>query len=148
MLILASAVLIAGTVLFILFVREKDLPPPAPESPFQHLDDRKAAIYDSLRDLQFEFRVGKLSEADYQKSKNELQRELARTMANIDELKQKLGVTARAKPAQSIAQSAAPVAVAELAPEPLEFACPHCSARFDRLLKFCGECGKPMGDTV
>ena len=100
MLILASAVLIAGTVLFILFVREKDLPPPAPESPFQHLDDRKAAIYDSLRDLQFEFRVGKLSEADYQKSKAELQNELARTMANIDELKTKLGVSARSKPAR------------------------------------------------
>ena len=44
----------------------KDLPEPEPVSPFQHLDERKAAIYENLRDLQFEYRVGKLSDADYQ----------------------------------------------------------------------------------
>jgi hypothetical protein len=39
-----------------------DLPAAEPESPFLHLDDRKAAIYENLRDLQFEYRVGKLSD--------------------------------------------------------------------------------------
>jgi predicted amidophosphoribosyltransferase len=24
------------------------------------------------------------------------------------------------------------------------FTCPHCNARFEQHLKFCGECGKPM----
>jgi hypothetical protein len=23
--------------------------------------------------------------------------------------------------------------------------CPHCGATFEKALKFCGECGKPMG---
>ena len=38
-------------------------------SPTQHLDERKAAIYENLRDLQFEYRVGKLSDADYAQTK-------------------------------------------------------------------------------
>jgi hypothetical protein len=142
MLIAASAILIAGTILFVLFVRDKDLPAPAPQSPFQHLDDRKAAIYENLRDLQFEYRVGKLSEVDYQKTKTELQRELAKTMADIDELKQKLGVSAKAKPAAQQQPQAAQATSAAV--ETPSFACPHCGARFERELKFCGECGKPM----
>lgn len=141
MLFAASAILIAGTIFFILFVRDKDLPAPAPQSPFQHLDDRKAAIYENLRDLQFEYRVGKLSEVDYQKTKTELQRELAKTMSDIDELKQKLGVSAKAKPAPQ--QTAQPAQAAAAVETPL-FVCPHCGAKFDRELKFCGECGKPM----
>ena len=42
---------------FLLFIRVKDIPKPAPVSPFKHLDERKAAIYENLRDLQFEYRA-------------------------------------------------------------------------------------------
>ena len=59
--ILTSSVLVvvAATVFFTLFVRMKDIPAPEPVSPTRHLDERKAAIYENLRDLQFEYRVGK-----------------------------------------------------------------------------------------
>src|SRR5712692_9663887 len=83
---LASLITI-GVIMFIVSVRAGDLPPPEPVSPFQHLDERKAAIYENLRDLQFEFRVGKLSEQDYQQTKLDLQRELAGVMAEIDRVK-------------------------------------------------------------
>ncbi|MCS7026353.1 MAG: hypothetical protein NZV14_16260 [Bryobacteraceae bacterium] len=136
MLVVAAAILIAGALFFVFFVREKDLPAPAPQSPFQHLDDRKAAIYENLRDLQFEYRLGKLSEEDYQKTKAELQRELARILAEIDALKQKLGVLPRGRSA-AVAPSPAPTPARG-------FTCPHCGATFDRELKYCGECGKPM----
>ena len=49
----------------VLQLSEVDVPAPEPESPFRHLDERKAAIYENLRDLQFEYRVGKLSDDDY-----------------------------------------------------------------------------------
>jgi len=78
------AIIVLG---FIVMVREKDLPEPEPVSPFAHLDERKAAIYDSLRDAQFEFRVGKLSEDDYQQTKKQLQKELAIVMAEVDRIK-------------------------------------------------------------
>ena len=39
---------------FVLGVRDRDLPVAEPESPFQHLDERKAAIYENLRFLVFD----------------------------------------------------------------------------------------------
>lgn len=136
MLLAAAAVLIAGTVLFTLFVREKDLPQPEPVSPLEHLEQRKARIYENLRDLQFEFRVGKLSEGDYNKTKLELQGELARVMAEME------AVMGKPRPAP-----AAPVAAAKPA-APVKHVCPHCQAQFDHAMKFCGECGKPMEVTA
>jgi len=79
-----------AVIAFILGVRVKDLPEPEPLSPFLHLDERKAAIYENLRDLQFEYRVGKLSDQDYQNTKKDLQRELASVLAEIDALKARL----------------------------------------------------------
>ena len=72
----AVALVVAATVLFTLFVRTQDVPVPEAPSPTRHLEDRKAVIYENLRDLQFEYRVGKLSETDYQATKVGLQREL------------------------------------------------------------------------
>jgi NADH pyrophosphatase NudC (nudix superfamily) len=98
-------------------------------SPFRFLDERKAIIYESLRDLQFEYRVNKLSDEDYQTTKLELQKELARVLAEVDRIKAGLG-TSRAAPAK-------PVLPANT--------CSSCGAKFEKTLKFCGECGKPMG---
>jgi NADH pyrophosphatase NudC (nudix superfamily) len=131
---IALASLLAVAVLaFILFVRTGDLPEAEPVSPFAHLDERKAAIYENLRDAQFEFRVGKLSDEDYQQTKLGLQKELAVVMAEIDRIKGTL-------PAPGIEPKKAAVKVA--APKPNT--CPSCGAHFDQALKFCGECGKPM----
>src|SRR5512142_509922 len=87
MIIAVTCVVAIAVIAFILGVRPKDLPEPEPESPFAHLDERKAAIYENLRDLQFEYRVGKLSDADYQTTKKDLQRELAQVLAEVDRLK-------------------------------------------------------------
>ncbi len=125
---LAVVLVVAATLMFTLFVREKDVPPPDPVSPTRHLDERKAAIYENLRDLQFEYRVGKLSDTDYQQTKLGLQRELATVMAEIDKI------------------SAAPAAAAvekKVVAKPANV-CPHCGAKFQKAMKFCGECGKAM----
>jgi rRNA maturation endonuclease Nob1 len=132
MMIAISCILTVGVMLFILGVRPKDLPAPQPVSPFQHLDERKAAIYENLRDLQFEYRVGKLSDADYQQTKKDLQKELAQVLAEVDRVREQLG----AGPAKAV--------VTPPAPKPSKFTCPSCNAEFDKDLKFCGECGKPM----
>lgn len=129
MIIVLASLLTIGVIIFILLVRTKDLPEPEFVSPFQHLDERKAAIYENLRDLQFEYRVGKLSDEDYQQTKLDLQRELAGVMADIDRVKEELtkGVAAAPPP-----------------PPPGKFVCRYCGAEFAKALKFCGECGKPM----
>src|SRR5260370_19847833 len=83
---------------FVLGVRARDLPVPEPESPFQHLDERKAAIYENLRDLQFEYRVGKLSDQDYQSTKKDLQKELAGVLAEVDKIKLTLNLNGVSPP--------------------------------------------------
>jgi rRNA maturation endonuclease Nob1 len=132
--IIAITCLIAIAVIaFVLGVRPKDLPPPEPESPFQHFDERKAAIYENLRDLQFEYRMGKLSDADYQTTKKDLQKELAQVLAEVDKLKISLNGTAPRTAPKPAPKKEAPANV-----------CEACGATFEKALKFCGECGKPM----
>jgi hypothetical protein len=134
--IVLTCLLAIVVIAFILGVRPKDVPEPEPESPFHHLDDRKAAIYENLRDLQFEYRVGKLSDEDYQSTKRDLQKELAVVMSEVDKLKAQLGVN-----------GAAPAPAPK--PEPADATvCPACGAKFEKALKFCGECGKPMAKAV
>jgi hypothetical protein len=129
MIIAVTCLVAIAVIAFILTVRAKDLPEPEPVSPFAHLDDRKAAIYENLRDLQFEYRVGKLSDADYQQVKQDLQKELAAVMAEVDKLRN--GQPVAAVPQQPMKKRSG-------------FVCPACNATFDKDLKFCGECGKPM----
>jgi membrane protease subunit (stomatin/prohibitin family) len=160
-LIAAVILVVAATTMFTLVVRAKDLPPPEPESPTRHLEERKAAIYDNLRDLQFEFRVGKLSDADYQQSKLGLQKELAGVLAEIDRIHQlhpQLAAhapRAAVKSQEKAAANSAPAAVAETAhatgpasngasQNAAVTECPHCGAKFSRAMRFCGECGKVM----
>lgn len=133
MIIAVTCLVAIAVIAFILTVRPKDLPAPEPVSPFAHLDERKAAIYENLRDLQFEYRLGKLSDADYQSTKRDLQKELAGVLAEVDKLKAGM-------PEAKVA-AVAPKAKSAKAPG---FVCDACGARFDKELKFCGECGKPM----
>src|SRR5579871_3164068 len=97
-LVIVVVLVVAVTTVFTLFVRSKDIPPPEPVSPTQHLEDRKAAIYENLRDLQFEYRVGKLSDADYQQTKLTLQKELAVVLAEIDRIKAETPVKEHPQP--------------------------------------------------
>ena len=99
-----------AVVVFLLLIRSKDLPAPVPVSPFQHLDDRKAIIYENLRDLQFEYRLDKLSDSDYQATKLELQKDLAVVMAETDRIKAGLALP----PVKTIPKNA----------------CPSCGAKF------------------
>jgi hypothetical protein len=130
MLLSVAVILVMGTLLFTLFVRSQDVPEMPAPSPTAHLEERKAQIYENLRDLQFEFRLGKLSDADYQKTKVDLQLELAKVLAEIDAVQP----TVLVKPAASVQPSRGK----------LSNNCPHCGATFPQPLKFCGECGKAM----
>src|SRR5579875_1552646 len=98
MILVFAAGLAVAAIYYTLFVRDRDIPEPLPVSPVQHLLDRKQAIYDNLRDLQFEFRLGKLSEGDYQQTKLALQRELASVLAETDEVTKRLGISAASAP--------------------------------------------------
>lgn len=136
--IVALAIVVALAALYYtLFIRDTDIPEPIPVSPVQHLNDRKQAIYDNLRDLQFEYRLGKLSDEDYQQTKLALQKELALVLAETEEITKRLGLgltavaPAKAKPKTKPQKATGTV-------------CPHCGASFAQHLKYCGECGRAI----
>ena len=112
---IASFVAIA-VIAFVLSVGPRSIPEPEPVSPFAHLDERKAATYENLRDLQ---------------------KGLAAVLAEVDRIKSGLPA-AVAAPKDAVA---APKAVPR---KPSGFVCDSCGASFQTALKFCGECGKPM----
>jgi hypothetical protein len=117
MLILSLVLIVSMTMLFTLGVRARDIPESVPESPTRHLEDRKLRVYESLRDLQFEYRVGKLSDDDYQRSKLELQRDLSSVMQQMSRFPQQ---------------------------DPTDSTCAGCGASFTNRMKFCGECGRAL----
>ena len=138
MIIVSAVVLVMAALFYTLFVRDKDVPEPIPVSPIQHLEDRKHAIYDNLRDLQFEYRLGKLTDEDYQQTKQSLQKELAAVLSETEQTLKSLGLGAVRKQAKPVAKTTAAVTA------PKGTVCPHCGASFQENLKFCGECGKAI----
>ena len=131
MFVFTATLILIAVLAYLFLVRGKDLPEPAAVLPYAHLEARKGQIYENLRDLQFEYRVGKLSDSDYQATKTGLQTELAGVLAEIDRLK-----GAAPEPVKNVAVNGKRPAAKNQ--------CPHCGAKFSQSLKFCGECGKPM----
>jgi NADH pyrophosphatase NudC (nudix superfamily) len=139
-----SIALFAAVLVLVLWVRPSDIELGSPPNPTAHLEERKSAIYSNLRDLTFEYRLGKLSDSDYEKTKHGLQEELAKVMAEIDSpsIAAQPAAAARRAKASANQAKAAPTKTDQTKADPL--VCPHCKARFDKPMRFCGECGKPM----
>jgi len=51
-----------------------------------YLEERKDAVYENLRDLNFEYKAGKLSDVDYENLRNALESEAGAILAEIDKL--------------------------------------------------------------
>ncbi len=56
-----------------------------------YLRERKESVYDNLRDLNFEYKAGKVPDADYQSMRASLEEEAAAIMAEIARLEQGVG---------------------------------------------------------
>jgi hypothetical protein len=84
--VIACVLLAAATIIFVFNVRldASDFTPH--RTKLDQLMERRDAIYDNLRDLRFEFRAGKYSEADYEEIKRSLEIEAARVLAEMDRL--------------------------------------------------------------
>lgn len=53
-----------------------------------YLQERKEAVYENLRDLNFEYKAGKVPNADYQSMRASLEEEAAAILAEIGRLEQ------------------------------------------------------------
>jgi len=104
--LIACLVLAAATVFFIFGVRVEPSDAMEHRTKLDQLLERRDAIYDNLRDLRFEFRAGKYSEADYEEIKQSLEIEAARVLADMDRL---TGATPTPATRQAAAEKGRPV---------------------------------------
>jgi hypothetical protein len=63
-----------------------------------YLRERKDAIYENLRDVNFEYKAGKYPEADYETIKGSLEEEAAAVLAEIARLEQAPALAAARRP--------------------------------------------------
>jgi rRNA maturation endonuclease Nob1 len=137
----ALCVLLAiATIGFALGIRDKDIPPLPTENPeLKHLQERRATLFENLKDLQFEYLQGKLSDEDYQSLKLGFQNDLAVVMASIDlHLK---------NPAPGTSPSARPENSGEKihsAEKKTSMHCPSCGTEIPTGNRFCGSCGAQL----
>lgn len=69
-----------------IFLPSRDVETGADKTRLEYLYERKEVVYENLRDLNFEFKAGKFTQADYDGMRLGMEAEAARLLAEIEEL--------------------------------------------------------------
>jgi hypothetical protein len=83
-----SCIMVTLCVLFYVFYLPGRLQLGPEKTRLSYLQERKEAIYENLRDLNFELQAGKLPDQDYQSLKSSLEEEAAGVLAEMARLEQ------------------------------------------------------------
>ena len=81
---IACILLALATMIFVFGVRWEPSDDAPHRTRLDQLMERRDSIYENLRDLRFEHRAGKFSEKDYDETKQLLEIEAARVLADMD----------------------------------------------------------------
>lgn len=92
----------------------------------QELEARKAEIYAAIRDIDFDYRMGKLSQEDYETLREQYKTEAIGMMKQADQMK--LGKSQRSAKEPAAAKAAARF-------------CQHCGQPAAAADRFCSACG-------
>jgi hypothetical protein len=109
------------------------------ETESDRLQDRKTVIYRSLKDLEFEFRMGRLSDTDYRRLEAESKNEAATILQKLDQLDAS-GKTDE-KIEKDIASRKARLYASDSKTAQELLRCPSCGAEVIPGKKFCADCG-------
>lgn len=134
MIFAACALLALVAIVYVVYVQPETAPAPLADPQLDYLLEKKAVLYDNLRDLNLEYRMGKLSDADYQRLKQQLQFEIGGVLQQIESHQ----VVRKTPPAES---RPTPPATAERI-------CARCGATNSPRNKFCGECGEKIPEAA
>jgi hypothetical protein len=83
--LIACAVLTLALAVYVFFP-EKQVAAQSEKSRLEYLGERKAVLYDNLRDLSFEHRAGKYRDDEYATERVTLEAETAAVVTEMDEL--------------------------------------------------------------
>ncbi|GBC82409.1 hypothetical protein HRbin10_01532 [bacterium HR10] len=84
LLVILCGVLTLATLMYIFFEEAQDVG--RVRDRLAVLMEKKEQLLDNLRDLRFEYRAGKLSEADYERARATLEAEIAVVLAELEKL--------------------------------------------------------------
>jgi hypothetical protein len=86
-----ACVLVTAAAFFYVFSVPNSVTAGPVKTRLNYLRERKEVVYENLRDLNFDYKAGKLPEADYQNMKNSLEEEAAAVLSEISRLESGLG---------------------------------------------------------
>jgi hypothetical protein len=84
--IVAAAILLTAGLLAYTFLLPQQVERATEKTRLAYLRERRDVVYDNLRDLNFEYRAGKLPDADYQSMRAAMEEEAALLLAEIESL--------------------------------------------------------------
>jgi len=114
------------------------------ETELDRLLNRKAIVYSNLKDLEFEYKMGRLADSDFRRLEAGLKSEAAVILQKLDQL----GVESNLD--DMIEKDIANRKAAKLQPPrpsgriSQTWRCPSCGAELTPGKKFCGDCGQPI----
>jgi hypothetical protein len=110
------------------------------ETELDRLLDRKAVVYTNLRDLEFEFKMGRLSAADFQQLEAGYKNDAAVILERLDRLNasENLDESIERDIASHKTKRFAPVSKGTQA----TLRCPQCGAEVLAGKKYCSDCGQ------
>ena len=110
------------------------------ETPLHHLLSRKDSIYLAMKDLEFDYQTGKLSDDDYGSLRQKFVAQAATVLEEIDDMRpgKKGGAKAGAK------KKAAATATIVKTDEAGEQTCDECGFAYSDGNKFCQSCGAEL----
>ena len=100
---------------------------------------KKEAVYISIKDLDFDYRTGKLSEDDYNELKERYELEALHILKDIDDSGKKKTTAEDARIKQILPESAEPIATGKD-----YIFCPKCGTKAKMGDNFCFKCGAKL----
>ena len=85
--ILICGLVTLGTLVYVFYIPGQIYTGPT-KTRLIYLRERKEAVYDNLRDLNFEYKAGKFPDSDYQEMKTSLEDEAAAILSEIARLEE------------------------------------------------------------
>lgn len=116
------------------------------ETELHHLLSRKESIYTAIKDLEFDYKTGKLADEDYEELKTKFEEQAAQVLQEIDSLKKGQKKTEPAGKAEGKGKRSG-VKKGALRQE-ANAVCSACGAKLPSESKFCPACGEKVEPLV
>lgn len=108
-------------------------------SPWNDLVGRRDAAYRAIKELDFEYQLGNLSESDYRGLRERCRSEAAAILRELDAATREVGAD-EASPSGSVAAPA----VAPTLPAQADPPCPSCGGPTESVDRYCSSCGRRL----